>query len=455
MGQHEFDASHHYPFVESGRKPPEIERTEGCELITPDGRRILDAAGGAIAVNIGHGRREVAEAYAEAAARTSYVVPPFATPARVQLVATLKQRWLPEGLTRIAFASGGSEGMDSAIRLARQHHVSAGRPERWRVIGRDLSYHGTTLSTLSIGGHLSRREGFEPLLLDEVADLPHAPAHYCLRCPLGKSYPDCGVACADAVESLFRELGPDTIAGFVVEPIVGSNAGALVPPDEYLPRIAEICRKYGVLLIADEVMTGFGRTGRNFGVDHWDITPDILVSGKGLTGGYAPIVAICAREEVLEPMAKAGDGMMFFTYGAHSASCAAALAVLDILEREKLVERAARMGTYLDKALDRLRTHPNVGDVRGRGLLWGIELVRDRESLEPFSKESGLVDKVIMAGLGEGVFFYPGGNEPARHVVCLGPPFIVEEAQIDTMVDALGRAVDSAVARVEGQSAAG
>ncbi len=448
MNDREFEASADYPFIASGRRPPEIERTEGCYLITPDGRRILDAAGGAIVSGIGHGRREVADAYADAAARTSYVVPPFATPARVALTDRLRRDWLPDGLTRIAFASGGSEGMDTAIRLARQHHVSAGRPERWRVIGRELSYHGTTVSTLSVGGHTSRRDGFEPLLLDQQVEVPRAPAHYCLRCPLGKEFPACDVACADELESLIEGVGPESVAAFVVEPIVGSNAGALVPLGDYLPRIAEICRRHGILLIADEVMTGFGRTGRKFAVDHWGVTPDILVSGKGLASGYAPIAAIAATEAVAQPIADAGDSLMFFTYGAHSACCAAAVATLDILARENLVERAAERGRFLDHALDRLRSHPNVAQVRGRGLLWGIELVRDRETLEPFPADSGLVDKVVAAGLGEGVFFYPGGNEPARHVICLGPPFIVEDAELDVMVDALARAIDSAVARV-------
>ena len=186
----DFATSDQYPFDAAGEQPFEVADTDGCALITPDGRRILDAAGGAVVVNIGHGRKEVAQAYADAAARTSYVVPPFATPARLRLTDRLRERWLPEGVSRIGFASGGSEAMDTAMRVARQHHLSAGRPERWRIIGRDLSYHGTTLATLSTGGHLKRRSGFEPLLLDNLAEIPKAPSHYCLRCPLGKSYPE-------------------------------------------------------------------------------------------------------------------------------------------------------------------------------------------------------------------------------------------------------------------------
>ncbi|MCY3934035.1 MAG: aminotransferase class III-fold pyridoxal phosphate-dependent enzyme [Acidobacteria bacterium] len=440
--------AHDYPFLGQGRAPLEVAAAEGCYMITPTGRRILDAAGGAIVSNIGHGRREVAEAYAQAAAQTDYIVPPFATPARAELVHRMRTRWLPGDINRVLFASGGSEAMDLAIRFARQHHLSAGRPERWRVFGRQLSYHGATMATLAVGGHMGRRAGFEPWLVDEQTDQPRPPAHYCMRCPLGKTFPGCDIACADEVERVFEEIGPEEIAAFVVEPIVGSNAGALVPPGDYLERVARICRRHGILLIADEVMTGYGRTGRKFGVDHWDVVPDILVGGKGLTGGYAPLVAICAREEVTAPIAEAGDSVMFFTYGAHSPACAAATEVLRILEDEELVERAATVGAMLGERLrETLADHPHVAEVRGRGLLYGIEIVQDRETLEPFPAELSLVNAVVAAGLSMDVFFYPGGNDPARDVVCLGPPFILGEEEIEKIVTVLPNAIDSAIAR--------
>lgn len=433
------------------RQPTAIEvaHAEGCYLYRPNGDSILDAAGGAIVVNIGHGRAEVAEAYARGLQETTYVVPPFATPARIRLVERLVDRWLPPGLERVAFASGGSEALDLAIRLARQHHLAAGRPERWRVIGRELSYHGTTMATLSVGGHNKRRRGFEPWLTDQQVGVrtgqPKAPAHYCLRCPLGKTYPSCDVACANELEATLESVGPETVAAFVFEPIVGSNAGALVPPDEYLPKITEICRRYGILLIADEVMTGFGRTGSKLGVDHWAIVPDILVGGKGLTGGYAPLAAVCASNEVLEPIAEAGEQVMFYTYGGHSACCAAGDKVLEILEREELVERSKRMGARLRERLEPLEQHPHVAEIRGRGLLYGIELVADRDTLEPFPAESQMIDKVVAAGLDRGVFFYPGGNDPARDVVCLGPPFILGDEEIEKMVRVLEAAIDAVV----------
>ena len=445
-----------YPFVSPpGGTPFAISRAEGAYLYTPDPqsasgeRPILDAAGGAVVANVGHGRREVGEAFARASAAVTYVVPPFATDARVELVEQLQGAWLPASLTRAVFTSGGSESVDAAIRLARQHHVSAGRPSRWKVIGRDLSYHGVTLATLDVGGHAKRRKSFEPYL----SDVSKAPACYCLRCPLEKTYPDCEVACATAFEEVIEREGADTIAAVIAEPIGGSTAGALVPPDAYWPKLVEIAHRHGILVIADEVMTGFGRTGRPMAVDHWGVEPDILVGGKGLTGGYAPMGAIFAREEVVEPIARKGDELMFFTYSAHPASCAAASAVLDILEAEKLVSRAAEMGERLRARLARLESHPHVAQVRGRGLLQAVEIVKDRDTLECFPAEAGVTGKIVAAGLAEGVFFYPGGCDPARDVVTLGPPFIIGAPEVEAIGATLEVAIDRAIDRVLGRSA--
>ena len=364
-----------------------IARTEGPWLVTPDGRRILDAAGGAIVANVGHGRTEVADAVAEALKTETYLVPPFATPSRVRLVERLQASWLPEGLTRCVFTSGGSEGVDLALRVVRQHFVSAGEPSRWKVIGRELSYHGTTLATLSVGGHTKRRAGFEPLLVAH----PKAPACFPLRCTYcGPSGCD-GTGCADALDALIRREGPETVAAFIAEPVGGSTAGALVPPPAYWPRVVDICRRHGVLVIADEVM--------------------------------------------------------FYTYGAHPGACAAADKVLEILEREKLVERAAELGRLLTERLAPLARHPNVAEVRGLGLLQAVEFVRDRKTLEPFPKEARFASRITAAALGHGVFLYPGGCDPARDVVCFGPPFTIGPAEIDLAVGALEKALADVLAR--------
>jgi adenosylmethionine-8-amino-7-oxononanoate aminotransferase len=437
----DLEAARSYPFLGRGSAPPlAIARTEGSFLVTSDGRRILDAAGGAIVANIGYGREEVAEVARCALLEATYVVPPFATESRVRLVSRLRGSWLPEGLSRIVFASGGSDAVDLALRIARQHFVSRGETARWKVIGRELSYHGTTLATLSVGGHAKRRSGLEPLLTPH----PKAPACYPLRCERCRGHGGCSLACADAFEELIAREGAETIAAVIAEPVGGSTAGALVPPPGYWPRLAEICRRHGILLIADEVMTGFGRTGRRFAVEHWDVTPDLLVAGKGLSGGYAPIGAVFATEAVVEPIVARGDDVMFYTYSAHPASCAIADKVLEILERERLVERAATLGRHLAERLASLRSHPHVGETRGLGLLHAVELVRDRRTLEPFPPEARVCARVVMAGLRRGVFFYPGGA-PAPDVLCMGPPFVIEPGEIDFAVDTLEKAIGDAL----------
>ena len=425
-------------FLPPAVPPLEIVRAEGSWLETADGRRVLDAAGGAIVANIGHGRREVAEAAARELERVTYVIPPWKTASRDRLRDRLLSSWLPEGLTRVAFTSGGSESVDAAIRLARQHHVAGGQAERWKVVGRQVSYHGVTVGGLSVGGHDVRRRGMEPWL----AAVAKAPAHYCLRCPLGLQYPTCSVACADDQAGIIEREGPETVSAFIAEPVVGAAGGALTPQAEYWPRIAEVCREYGVLLIADEVMTGFGRTGRNFAVEHWGVTPDILVGGKGLAGGYAPMGGLFATEEVVAPL----TDFMFYTYGSHPASCAAADKVLEIMEREGLVERAARLGALLAQRLAGLAEHPHVAEVRGLGLLHGVELVADRASLEPFPAPRAMARKVSAAALDRGVWLYPAGSGSPRDAVLIGPPFVVTEGEIDLIVSVLTEAIDAAAA---------
>jgi adenosylmethionine-8-amino-7-oxononanoate aminotransferase len=423
-----------------GVSPFFVKGAKGNYLIARDGRRILDAGGGAIVVNIGHGRNEVAEVAARAIRELTYAIPPFATEARIRLVERLRENWLPRGLNRVGFTSGGSESVDAAIRLARSHHVAAGRDARWKVIGREQSYHGTTMATLAVGGHVNRQKGFEPLLLK----FPKAPSHYCLKCQLGRHDDGCVARAAKGLEEVILREGPDTVAAFIAEPVVGGAAGAVVPPPDYWPKVRETCSKYGVLLIADEVMSGFGRTGRKFAVDHWGVTPDIMTGGKGLAGGYAPIGGVYATDAVIEPMIEAGMDMMFYTFTGHHASCAIADQVLEIMEREDLVARAARMGDLLRERLARLEAHPNVAEVRGLGLLQAVELVRDKETLERFPASERFVQRVSSIGLQKGVFFYPAGSGEAQDIVLLGPPFTITEDEIDMLATVLEETIDLA-----------
>ena len=395
---------------------PTIVRAEGLELITDDGRRIIDAAGGAVVSNIGHGRGEVADAVAAALRQVDYVVPIWTTPARLALSDALVERWLPAGFNHVFFAAGGSEANDTAFRLARYHHLARGDERRYKIIGRQPSYHGSTLATLAAGGHNARRAGYEPML----AEWPKAP------------WDD-----ADALAAIIESAGSDTVAAFVAEPIIGAAGGTLIASPDYWATVADICNHYGVLTIADEVMTGFGRTGLRWGHEHDPWTPDIVVSGKGLGGGYVPISVVAAADHVVDPISAAGKTVMFFTYSGHDSACAGALAVLGIIEREGLVGRAALMGERFKSALHAaFDGHPNVVEVRGRGLMLGVELL-------------GVTSvSVVTEALARGVWVYPGGSgPPVADAVMIAPAFTVEDAHIDQIVAVLGQSIDAVAAR--------
>lgn len=391
---------------------PTIVGGEGVWLYTAQGTRILDGAGGALVCNVGHGRREVVDAITASLMATDYVLPVWGTPNRSVLIDRLVDAWLPDGHHHAFFACGGSEANDSAIRLARLHHLSAGRTGKWKVIGRSPSYHGSTLATLAAGGHGARRSGLEPLL----AEWPKAP------------WNDAG-----AVAAAIEAAGPDSVSAFIAEPLIGAAGGALVADSDYWAEVVEICRKYEVVTIADEVMTGFGRTGWRWGHEHDGWTPDILVTGKGLAGGYQPISMVSAADHIVDPVTDAGRVLMFFTYSGHDAACAAALSVLDILEREHLTERADVMGNSLRSLLDsRFGDHQAVTEVRGRGLMQAVGL------------HHGIVgSRVVAACLDRGVWLYPAGSGHAvGDSVMFGPPLIVEQSHLELMVDTLSDVLD-------------
>lgn len=429
-----------WPFVAMGSNVfdgLEIERAEGAWLYTADGRRILDASAGAVVGNIGWGRREVAEAAAGSLGRLTYALPPFATRERVSLARRLRDAWLPRQFERVSFFGSGSEANEAAMRLARQYQIGKGRPERWKIIGRHASYSGTSLATLAVGGHAGRRRDFEPMLVD----LPRIPPSYCLRCPFDSRYPDCGLACAKSLQQTIELEGPGTIAGFLAEPIVGTSGGALIPPDDYWSEIAGICQQYDIPLIADEVLTGFGRTGARFAMDHWQIAADILVMGKGMSGGYAAISGVAATGAVLEAIENAKLSPMFHTYCGHPVQCATADKVLEIMEREDLLTRVQQLAPSLESAMRRLEENPWVIDVRGRGFLWAVEIAANRATKEPFPEAAGITFKVLENTVKRGVFTYFGGTGEVRDVVIVAPPFIVGEAEFTQIADALDEAI--------------
>ncbi len=426
-----------WPFLRSENLT--IERAEGVHLYTADGRTILDAAGGAIVSNIGHGRARVAKRVAEVTADCTYVVPPWNTPSRQALVEALEANWLPEGLRRIHITSGGSEAVEAAVKMALQYHAARGEPDRRQIISRSVSYHGTTLATTSLSGHPARKRGLDHALSTNIT----VPTPYPLRCPLGSHHADAGRFYIENLRGTILSEGPENIAALLAEPITGSSGGALVPPDDYWPAAREICDEFGLLLILDEVMTGFGRTGKTFAYRHWGIEPDILISGKGLAGGYAPLGGVYASEAVGSTLQDAGMSVMFHTFGAHPAACAAGAEVLNIMAEEQLLEQAARKGERLKLLLhEAFDQHPHVAEVRGQGLLLAIEVVRDRATLEPYAERDAISNRIVGKALGKDVFFYGGGTGEVRDIVCMGPAFVIEEAHLTTMVEVLLEAVN-------------
>ncbi len=415
------DARYHFT---PGGYGPTIVGGDGSHLITADGRRILDAAGGAIVANIGHGRREVADAVHAAMAGGAYAVPSWPTEQRLALQDRLRQSWLPAGFDHVYHASGGGESADSTLRLARSYQVAMGRPDRWKVVGRHPSFHGITTGTLAAGSHSVRRAGFEPLMLP----FPKVP------------WDD-----ADAAIAIMEAEDPNTIAAFIFEPITGAAGGCLTAGDDYWRSINDYCRTHDILLVADEVMTGFGRTGSIWGHQHFPIEPDVIYGGKGLGGGYVPIGIVATTARVAEPLASAG--FMYFTFSGADAMCAAASKVLEILERESLLARVGTMGRVLAERMHaEFDDHPHVAEVRGRGLFYGLELVRDRTTGEPFPVVPKFALEVVKRALDDDVWVYPAGSGPVQDAVMFGPPFIVTEAEIDTMVSATRRAIDSVAA---------
>jgi adenosylmethionine-8-amino-7-oxononanoate aminotransferase len=428
-----------WPFVASDA-PTALSHAKGAYLYLQNGKKILDAAGGAVVANIGHGRQQVADAIHAATLNATYVVPPWLTPERQALVEELRGHWLPQHLPCVHLCSGGSEANESAIKIAVQYQAAIGQSQRKLILARNLSYHGTTISMAGLSGHASRKRGLESILEEP----PYVQTPYPLRCPLGPHHPDACDYYLQDLEDTIARLGSENIAALIAEPINGSSGGAITPPQGYWAGVQKILRRHGILLIMDEVMTGFGRTGVTFGSQLYDAEPDLLVAGKGLAGGYAAIAGVFGREDIACAIGEAGLNVMFHTFGALPQSCAAATAVLQILREEDLIQRADVIG---QQTLERLQSafgqHPNVAEIRGAGLLIGIEVVKDRNTLERFDENARITDQLTRVAMDAGVFFYPGGTGEYRDVMCIGAPFIIDEPEIDLMEQALGAALDS------------
>jgi len=426
--------------------PQDVRRTyrtaargQGIRIWDTEGREYIDADSGAISViSIGHGVTEVADAIAEQAARLAYVHDVQFQHEPAEELAAAIARFAPGSLNRTAFVSGGSEAVESAIKLARNHHVLRGRESKQVVLSRARSYHGATLFALSIGGVPHRQKPYLPYM---ASGHPEVVAPYCYRCPLGLAYPACDNACATDLERAILEIGPENVAAFIAEPIVAAAGPGITPQPGYYERIREVCDRHEIVMISDEVVTGWGRTGRNFGIDHWGVEPDVIVTAKGLAGGYVPLGAVIMSDAIAETFIGSGSSFVHdFTYGAHPVACAAGLAVLRIIERDRLVENAAVQGDYLFRRLEELaQGQPLIGDVRGKGLLAGIELVADRATGTPAPAELELARKAHLACQEHGLMIYPGAGTDgvAGDQILVSPPLTVAAGDIDEIVERL------------------
>ena len=429
---------------ELGKSYPVISHGKGIYLYDKEGNRYIDGCSGAVTASIGHGVEEIAEAmYAQAKEVSFAYRSHFSSDAVEQLGAKLAE-WAPGSLNWTFFVSSGSEATETAQKIAIQYWQEKGKPTKNRIISRWMSYHGITMGALSMSGHVLRRKRFVPLL----EDYPAITGPYPYRRPEGMSLEEYAMSCANELETAILRVGADQVAAFIAEPVIGATAGAVVPPDGYFQRIREICDKYQVLFIADEVMTGVGRTGKAFGVDHWGVVPDLMTLGKGMSAGYTPMAATMVSDEIIDTITK-GSGLIMagHTYSANPQSAAISLAVLNYVEKNQLVEKAAEQGAYLLSRLQELADElPLIGDARGLGMLCGLEFVKNKQTKELFALSQGVGSKVIAKAFEKGLLIYPamGGIEGvAGDSVIISPPLTITKEQIDELIGLLKEAIQA------------
>ena len=423
---------------------PTVERGEGIYLYDTSGKRYIDGSSGPVVCNIGHGVKEIGEAYAAQAKKVAYVFRSHFTSEPAEKLATLIAKMAPEGLDRVFFVSSGSEGTEMAAKIAHQYYLELDRVRKERIISRWLSYHGITMGALSMSGHVSRRKNFVSSLLP----YPKISAPNCYRCPEKSEYPTCNISCAYRLKETIQMVGEEYISAFIAEPIVGAAGGAITPPLEYYRIIREICDEFDILFIADEVMTGFGRTGVNFGMEHWDVTPDMIVFAKGASAGYYPLAGVIISEKIYQVLRDGKKGIFApgHTYSGTPMAGAVGVKVIEYMKRYDLIANVKRLSGYLMDQLKSLYKHPIVGDIRGKGFLLGIEFVKDQKTRESFDfEESGKVANLIAKKAFEnGLILYPGGGTVDGHRgdhILIAPPFIIEKREIDEMISILDQTI--------------
>jgi adenosylmethionine-8-amino-7-oxononanoate aminotransferase len=423
-------------FYQGRQRRPVLDQARGVYMWDVDGRRYIDGSSGAMVCNIGHSNPRVLEAMRRQMERATFGYRLHFETEASEALAARAAALLPAGLDRVFFVSGGSEAVESAMKLARQWALATGQPERWKVITRMPSYHGSTLGALSITGYDPLTEPFAPMM----RAMPRVPAPRAYLDGLDPADPATGRHYAQMLRAAIEAEGPETVLGFIVEPVGGASTGALVPPEGYMEAVAEICRDYGILLILDEVMTGAGRTGAFCAAEHWGVVPDIMVLSKGFAAGYVPLGAMAAQAGIVEAVLDAGGFLHGYTYAGNPLACAAGLAVIDEIERQGLVANAEAMGARL---LARLRglaaRYPLIGDVRGKGLLTAVEFVADRESMAPLPPAAAAHAQFVEMAYARGLIVYSRrtrGGHSGDHVL-VAPPLIVTEAQLDEIAELL------------------
>lgn len=429
-------------FYQSRQHRPLVGEARGIYIWDADGRRYIDGSSGAMVANIGHGNERVLDAMRSQMTKATFAYRLHFENEPAERLARLTASKMPEGLDRVFFVSGGSEAVESAIKLARQHALAVGRPERWKIISRYPSYHGSTLGALALTGMELMSRPFEPML----RQMPKVPAPTCYLDNDDLTMEERGLRYAEMLRDEIERQGPESVLGFIMEPVGGAATGALVAPDSYYARVSEICREYGILLILDEVMTGAGRTGAFLAAEHWRLKPDIIALSKGFAAGYAPLGAMVAHHEIVEPVLAAGGFIHGYTYAGNPLACAAGLAVLEETDRLELSANAKAMGERLKDELVRLKNrYPFIGDVRGKGLLLAFELVADRTTMAPLPKELDAHVHLVEEAYSRGLIIYSrrtrGGLEGDHFMVC--PPLIVSEVQIGEIIDLLVYSLDA------------
>ncbi len=427
---------------------PRVTHGKGCHLFDERGKRYLDACAGAFVANLGHGVPELAQAIAEQASKVAYVNGTAFTTGVLEELAAETLALCPKELEKVFFLSSGSEAVEAAMKLSRQYWVETGRPGKHKVIALTPSYHGNTLLALSASSRPHSQKLFKPWMVPVV----QIPAPYAYRCACGGDA-KCPACSGSALEEAILREDPETVAAFIAEPVGGSSTGASVPRPGYHKTVREICDRHQVHFIADEVLTGVGRTGKGTAITHFGVAPDLLILGKGLSGGCLPLSAVAARPEIPHALAK-GSGKLSHaqTFMNAPLACSAGLAALRYLKARGLVERAASMGRKLHKKLQSLRALPAVGDVRGLGLLAGVEFVADKPSRKPFPRSLSLAETFVQIAQETGLILWPNTGQADGldgDLVMIAPPFVVTDAEIDELVTLFKKSLNLTLERLE------